>query len=395
MNIVDLGVGLVALLSGHRGWRLGLLGQVFELGGGFAGLVLGFAVGPDIASATTDGNGIAGALISLVVVFVGVTVGQTVGYLLGRRFGSLARRARLGSVDSGLGAALGVGIILAAFWMVGSLIANLPTSRQVARAFADSAVLASLNDALPEPPDVLGEMRQYLDTSGFPQVFVGLPRSVMPPVDLPSNARARQAVQATKGSTVRIIVPACGGTQLGSGWIAGPSAVVTNAHVVAGGTEVSIQEIDGTEHSGSVVLFDPRTDVAVVRVGDELSGEALELRTDELSRGTHGATLGFPGGSRRLISHRAAVAASYKARGKDIYGRAEVTRDIYELRSPVRQGDSGGPFVTTDGRVAGVIFAAATTDAGTGYALTGSEVRDEIERGRALADPVSTGTCTR
>ncbi|MFN2389992.1 MAG: MarP family serine protease [Actinomycetota bacterium] len=396
MNLVDLVVLALAVVAALRGWRLGLLGQVFELGGGFGGLMLGVALGPQVADMVTEGNNVQGAVVSLVTVFVCVSVGQTVGYLLGHRFGSLAQRVRLGAVNSGLGSALGVGVVLLSFWLVGSLIANVSPSRDVSRAFVRSRVLASLNDALPQPPDVLGELRQYLDTSGFPQVFVGLPRSVSPPVDLPSNAAARRAVDAARTSTVRILVPACGGTQLGSGWVAGEDTVVTNAHVVAGGEEVTVQQTNGVEVSGSVVLFDPRTDIAIVHVDGALSGPVLRLDTDALGRGTPGATLGFPGaGGGRQVWHRAAIAASYRARGKDIYGRAEVTRAIYELRSPVRQGDSGGPFVTTEGDVAGVVFAAATTDGRTGYALTGFEVQDEVRAGIGRATPVATGRCAR
>ena len=72
----------------------------------------------------------------------------------------------------------------------------------------------------------------------------------------------------------------------------------------------------------------------------------------------------------------------------------EVVREIYELRAPVEQGDSGGPFVTPAGKVAGVIFAASTTDSDTGYALTGSEVQDEVQEGATRTEPVGTGRCT-
>jgi hypothetical protein len=82
------------------------------------------------------------------------------------------------------------------------------------------------------------------------------------------------------------------------------------------------------------------------------------------------------------------------ARGRDIYGRGQVNRAIYELRSVIRQGDSGGPFVLADGRVAGVDFAASTTDSETGYALTGGQVVGDVRRGASRSAPVATGPCT-
>jgi S1-C subfamily serine protease len=390
VNLLDVVVVVLALALGYRGWHKGLVGQVFELGGGFLGLLVGIALGPRIAAAFTDRPGLQGALISLLVVFVLLSIGQTAGYIVGHRGGVLAKRARLGGVNQTLGGGFGVIITVITFWLVGSLLVSVP-SRPLARAFRGSAVLRVVGDVLPQPPNLVFYLRQYLDTSGFPQVFAGLPRPLAPQVDLPPGRDARAAAQAAQESTVRIVVPACGGTQLGSGWIAADSMVVTNAHVVAGGNSITVED-SGGRHAGRVVFFDPRTDVAIVRA-DGLEGRPLDLASRPLDRGEGGATLGFPGGG-ELATHAAAVRDRYSAVGLDIYGRGEVSREVYELRSPVRQGDSGGPFVLPNGSVAGVVFAASTTDVGTGYALTGEEVMDELEEGLASTAPVGTGRCT-
>jgi S1-C subfamily serine protease len=251
-----------------------------------------------------------------------------------------------------------------------------------------------MNDVMPPPPDVLAYIRQYLDTSGFPQVFAGLPRPVGPPVKLPSAPEARRAGDKADEAMVRIVVPACGGTQLGSGWIAASETVVTNAHVVSGGDSVTVQHEATGDHTGTVVIFDPRTDIAVIHV-EGLTGDALELELTEQPRETTGATLGYPGSrDGTLVIKRAAVQAQYTATGKDIYGRNDATREVYELRAPVRQGDSGGPFVLSNGDVAGVVFAASTTDGDIGYALTAAEVQDEIENGSGKTSAVGTGRCT-
>jgi S1-C subfamily serine protease len=297
-------------------------------------------------------------------------------------------------VDSGLGSGFGILVWLVSFWLLGSLLVGGP-SRELARALRSSTTLKATNAVMPDPPDVLGLLQQYVDTSGFPQVFAGLPRTVSPPVDLPTQREARQAVRAAQGSTVRVVVPACGGLQLGSGWISAPGTVVTNAHVVAGGSEIRIQELGAGESTGRVVFFDPEIDLAVVSVNG-LSGDPLEMQTEVQTRGTPGATLGYPGNrGGEFVWRRAAVQASYEAVGRDIYGRSRVSRQVYELRSPVRQGDSGGPFVLPSGAVAGVVFAASTTDGQTGYALTAAQVEPQIRRAAGRSDAVSTGPCTR
>ena len=49
--------------------------------------------------------------------------------------------------------------------------------------------------------------------------------------------------------------------------------------------------------------------------------------------------------------------------GEDIYGRAEVTREVYSLRAEVRPGNSGGPVLDAAGTVVGVVFARSLDDA--------------------------------
>jgi S1-C subfamily serine protease len=112
------------------------------------------------------------------------------------------------------------------------------------------------------------------------------------------------------------------------------------------------------------VLFDPRVDVAVLRVQGPL-GPALRLSEEDLPRGAKGAVLGYPGGG-PLTAGGAAVRREISALGRDIYGRTTVRRDVYELQAVVRPGNSGGPFVLASGEVAGIVFAASTTDGGIG-----------------------------
>ncbi|MDQ4095131.1 MAG: MarP family serine protease [Actinomycetota bacterium] len=395
MNLADLFVFLLAILLAWRGYRRGGLRQIFEFGGGFLGLIAGAALGPRLVREYTDRAGLEAALLSLLVVFIALSIGQIIGYFIGARFGAFARKIRLGKADAVLGAVLGVAAALIAYWLIGSLLVLGP-SQAVSRQLAESKVLRWANDVR-RPPDLLAVLQQYLDTSGFPQVFIGIPPQIGDDVDLPSNKLAQKAVAAARDSTLRIVVPACGGTQLGTGWVSAPETVVTNAHVVAGSSGVNVEaegEVGTGGLEGQVVLFDPRLDLAILKVPD-LQASPLPLITRNLDSGSPGATLGYPGVEQgRFEANAAAVQNVFDARGRDIYGDEEVLREIYELRARVQQGDSGGPFVTPQGKVAGVIFAASTTQGGTGYALTGSEVQDEIERGATLSQEVATGRCT-
>jgi S1-C subfamily serine protease len=141
------------------------------------------------------------------------------------------------------------------------------------------------------------------------------------------------------------------------------------------------------------VVFDPDLDVAVLRVG-AAGAEPLGLLSATLDRGETGAVLGYPGGG-DLTGGAAAVRRTLIAIGRDIYGEDTVRREVYELQAFVRPGNSGGPFVTPSGQVAGVVFAASTADDGVGYAILSQDVMPRVEQAAGRGAPVSTGPCLR
>ena len=90
---------------------------------------------------------------------------------------------------------------------------------------------------------------------------------------------------------------------------------------------------------------------------------------------------------------RGRVRSETQLKSPDIYGDGSVLRSVYSLRGLIRPGNSGGPIVTTQGNVAGVIFAASVTDSETGYALTWEQVAEAAADGEASSNRVSTQGC--
>ena len=100
-------------------------------------------------------------------------------------------------------------------------------------------------------------------------------------------------VRAATAGVVRVIGTACGLGVSGSGWVAAPGLVVTNAHVVAGSDDTAVSlEDDDTRRDAVAVHYDPSNDLALLAV-DGLEAAPLPIAQVAAS-GTEGAIVGFP-----------------------------------------------------------------------------------------------------
>jgi S1-C subfamily serine protease len=392
VNLLDLGIIVLLILAVFNGYRRGAALQLVTYAGLILGLLVGAIVAPQVAGLAS--SPFSQATIALVVLFAVAALGDALGWLVGLKLWSIAHRTVLGTFDSVAGSVVALVAVLLTTWFIGLNLANGPFPA-LSNEIRGSAIIRGLDGALPRPPSLLGEVRQFLNRFGFPEVFADLPPAPAGPVEGPNGKEVKAIANLADQSTVRIEGPACGAIQEGSGFVAGDKYVVTNAHVVAGVKQgLVVQEQNGPSHSQvTVVLFDPKLDIAVLYVGD-LSLPVLPLDSKLEDRGADGAFLGYPGGG-SLTYGGAAVRQELTAVGRDIYGRAVVSRDVYELQAKVRPGNSGGPFVLPDGNVAGVIFAASTTDNDIGYAIASTEVIPKLQDAEGKTAGVSTKGCAR
>jgi S1-C subfamily serine protease len=172
--------------------------------------------------------------------------------------------------------------------------------------------------------------------------------------------------------------------------VIGDHLVVTNAHVVAGGKHPTVLTYpNGDALDATVVAFDPKRDVAILRVPD-LDQPALPLGDGSFDVGGVGAVFGHPGGGPLELSPFK-VGEKTEARGFDIYDAQRTTRTIFILSSALRPGDSGGALVDPNGVVQGVAFAIAPDQSNVAYALTLDEIRPVLQS--AGTGAVSTGPC--
>ena len=391
MTWLDLIFLVLLVLSVIGGFRRGAVLQVIGLSGLAIGIAVGIMLAPRISR--FGGDPLTQIAIALGVVLIGGAVGNLAGWVVGSRVRTRTHGSKMQRADAYGGAIVSVVALLLTTWFLALNLANGPFP-QIARGIRDSRVVRGLDAVMPQPPSMIGELQRVLSLLGFPDVFIGLPPMPADPVEPPSGTDADAAFRRAAPSTVEVLGDGCfhGFLNQGSGFVVEPGFVVTNAHVVAGTTELWVR-LDAQDHPATVVGFDPDLDIAVLRV-PTLTAPPLALLGGDLARGDGGAVLGYPGGG-ALTSGRAAVRQLIEPVGHDIYGYGEVSRRLYELQADVAPGNSGGPFVLPNGKVAGLVFANSVVEDHVGYAIVSSEFAPLVTRATARNDAVTPGICTR
>ncbi|MEU2339267.1 MarP family serine protease [Streptomyces sp. NPDC006654] len=389
MDLLDLVLVLVVLVYAAAGYRRGLVAGCVSLAGFVGGAVVGVWVLPWVMELVTRGTATA-TVVAVLTVLVPAVAGHE---LAGRLALRLRRELDQGPlrVADGLGGAVANSVaVLIVAWVAASVL-GASSSPAVTTAIRDSRVLGAVQHAMPDTtPAWFSRATSALTEAGFPQVFNPFENESTAQVAKPSGDNVTvAATDAAKRSTVKI--EGSSGTQgrEGSGFVFAPEHVMTNAHVVAGIDNPSVRIGGvGASYDAQVVLFDPDRDVAVLYV-PQLRAPVLRFDTSA-SRGRSAVVAGYPQDG-DLNLQAATVANKVQATGQNIYNDATVTREIYSIRSTVRPGNSGGPLLTTGGRVYGVVFARSTSDSETGYVLTADEVAADAARGARATAAVDTG----
>jgi S1-C subfamily serine protease len=392
MNLLDIVLLVAAVSFAWSGYRQGFVVGVLAFGGFVGGGVVGLLLAPSLVSRIDPG--LTQSLLALVVVLAVATIGQVSLAWIGSavRDTMTWRPARV--LDATLGALVSVIALLLVAWFLASALRPGPVSA-LSRQIGDSRVIAAVDDVMPDEANTLfSSFRRVLDDNGLPTVFGGLSPERIRPVEPPDEGVAgTRAVRRAGTSVVRVTgtADACNRRLDGTGFVMSDRHVMTNAHVVAGVDRPEVQiGGDGRNYSSRVVVYDPDRDLAVLFVPD-LRAEPLAFDSSG-ERGDQGVVAGFPGGGPYRLE-AARIRDTIDARGPDIYHRRSVTREVYSLYADVEPGNSGGPLLSLDGNVYGVIFAKSLDDPDTGYALTVDEARPVIRAGRDRRQAVDTGSC--
>ena len=391
MDLLDV-VLLVACVgfavSGYRqGFIIGVLSFIGFFGGGLLGA----------RYATTlhrwfGGHG-KSAVFGLVVVFIAAAIGQIVATIVGDLVKRKLTWHPARQLDSIAGAAVSVVSVLLVAWFLGTALAHSALTG-VARQIQHSRVLTAIDRIMPDGAKTWDAgFKRLVQQNGFPQVFGAIGAERIVPVAPPDpRVAGSRAVTIAAPDIVKItgVASSCRRQLEGSGFLYAGEHVMTNAHVVAGVHSPKVLAQDGRTFDATVVLYDPRRDVAVLYVPG-FDRPPLSF-AGVAKQGQSAIVAGYPqNGPFRAVAAR--IRARQPAQGPDIYQSRQVTREIYAVYAVVRPGNSGGPLLSPDGGVYGVVFAASVDDPQTGYALTAGEVSADAAAGAGRTSGVSTQGC--
>jgi hypothetical protein len=350
MNLVDVGIIVFALALAAVGYQRGLIASALPLLGFVAGAALGARIGPALLTGGSESRYapvVAVAIGILVGVFAGVAL-EGVGQAIRARIG----RGTAGAVDGMGGGVLLAGLALLICWGLGAIAlhAGGNGARDLRRAVQRSAILGTLNEVLPPSGPLLNVLRRVDPTAAV--------RGPDADVPAPESGIVRDSdVRAAGDSTVKVLGTSCGLGVAGSGWVARPQLVVTNAHVVAGEDDTTVSLNGDAPLDATAVRYDTRNDLALLRVPG-LGASPLDL-APRRPRGVEAAAIGYPGNG-PLTFIPARLGRTGRVTSQDSYGRGPVQRRMTPFRADVRPGSSGGPVVDAGGDVLTTVFAASS-----------------------------------
>lgn len=394
MNTLDWILILVVMAYGLSGYWQGLISGAF----GVVGLLMGGWLGIEIAPKVMGHGGSLGtSLGALFIVIASASIGMALLQFVGAQLRDrlLWRPIRL--LDHVGGSILSAAAALVVAWALGVAVQGSTHLGSLSTEVRTSAILGEVNTLMPNgATGLLNTFNDLVASSDFPQYLDPYaPERIVStgPVDPailadPEIRRAEASVYKVRGAN------SCGRGVEGTGFLIAPGVLMTNAHVVAGVGQPTVQ-IDGTTVDAQAVYYDPDVDVAILRFYAKAGTPLHFNQTAEQNEKV--AVLGYPEDGPFNVQ-AARIRAEQRLRSQNIYGRGTVLRDTYSLRGLIRPGNSGGPVVDTDGKVVGVVFAASVTDSSTGYALTAGQVVRFLKYAGSQPDgqpwpSVSTGDC--
>ena len=370
MSWVDLIIAIVVVLAGFLGLADGAVRQILRFTGFAAGFFLGTLLAPSLSSHITHSHW--RSVLALAIIFVISIVGAELGSFVGSIVAKAVRTLHLGIVDRIAGVVVGAGGALVGCWLVAGLLAST-TWGSVASGIQQSSILSAMDHVMPPVPSLDAKVQSLFRNVNFPSVFASVVAPTLGSYVNPKSLGALVPSQRAPSDVVKVLASgSCAAISEGTAFYVSPHDVVTNAHVVAGHTRFSVNGAPA-----QVALFDPNSDLAVLRVPSQSASPLQFLRTTP-RRGTRVQVVGFPLNATRT-SAPGLIDGELRAQGRDIYNQTILSKSVLVVEVNVQPGNSGSPVM--DGSVvAGVIESKLISQLSTAYAIPASVIERDVAR---------------
>ena len=367
MNWVDVVIVVLVVVAALRGWFQGAIRQVLGWIGFIAGFYIGISIAPSLSTDITHASW--RPILALAIVVVAAFVGSFAGHVLGSAIRKTVDMVKLGLIDAVAGVVVGVAGALLSVWLVAALLVATSWG-SVTTGIQGSRIINGLDKSLPTVPSAEAKLQTLIRNADLPNVFTSIVSPSVPKSVPPSELGPSVTNLKSPNDVLKVYATGCALEHQGTAFFVTPHIAVTNAHVVAGATHVTVAGA-----LAQVALFDPVNDIAVLRV-PSLNEAVLHFEHLVPPAATTADIVGYPlNGSR--TGTPAFVNGEITAQSRDIYNKKVFTRTLLVLTAVVEPGNSGSPLLV-DKAVAGVIVSKSTSQPDTAYAIPAATVAHDV-----------------
>jgi serine protease Do len=212
-------------------------------------------------------------------------------------------------------------------------------------------------------------------------------RSQAPTSRSPAHA-VKHVVAQVRTGIVRIEVTTCDGEEAGTGFLIGSRLIATVQHVVAGAKSITLSQDGKTMAHGTVVGADSARDLALVRTDTPMLGYEFKLAERAPRIGEHVAAIGFP------LALPLTVTRGFIGRiNRTISIGGLARQNLIQTDAAVNRGNSGGPLVTDNGVVVGLVDLGTTEANGLAFAVSGQVAKPLLQAWQAAPHAVAATAC--
>jgi uncharacterized membrane protein required for colicin V production len=372
MSWVDLVIVILVILSALRGFSEGAIRQIFGLVGLLAGFLIGTAIAPSLSTHITHAHW--RPVLAIVIILAMSIIGSTLGGLLGSVVARFAHALMLGLFDRITGVVVGALVALVMCWLVAGILSSV-TWGSVASQIQQSSILSAMDSVMPPVPSIDAKVASLFPGAEFPSIFDKLVQPTLHPFVKASDLPPLVASLSGPTNIVKVLAAGVCTAETeseGTAFYVTPNEVITNAHVVAGHNNFTVNGAPA-----EVALYDPKNDLAVLRVPSQSQTPYVFARSVPAAN-TKIEVIGFPldATRTRAIGY---VEGELKGQGRDIYNQAVVAKTVIALEVNINPGNSGSP-VLDSGRVVGIVDSKSLSFASTAYAIPDSIIQSDLAK---------------